>query len=79
MLTHPFAALALGAYEQSQGADIVRGGAQGWVGFAFVLVMMTFTTAMLTTMLSGVGVVLRLLSNHLRHGRSGTPQDVRVR
>ena len=51
VLTHPFAALALSAYEQAQGADVVRGGSHGWVCFAFVLVMMTFTTAMLTTML----------------------------
>jgi hypothetical protein len=79
VITHPFAALALAAYQQAQGADIVRGGAQGWVGFAFVLVMMTFTTAMLTTMLSATGAGLRLLLGHLRRGRSGTSQDVQAR
>ena len=79
VLSHPFAALALAAYQQAQGADIVRGGAQGWVSFAFVLVMMTFTTAMLTTVLSAMGAGLRLLLGHLRRGRSGTPQDVRAR
>ena len=78
VLTHPFAALALAAYRHAQGADIVLGGAQGWVGFAFVLVLMTFTTAMLTTMLSAMGAGLRLLSDHLRRRRSGTPRDVRA-
>lgn len=79
VLTHPFAALALATYQQAQGADIVRGEAGGWVGFAFVLVMMTFTTAVLTTMLSAMGAGLRLLLDHLRHGPSGAPQDVRAR
>ena len=79
VFTHPFAALALAAYQQAQGADIVRGGAQGWVSFAFVLMMMTFTTAMLMTMLSAMGAGLRLLLDRLRRGRSGTPQDVRAR
>lgn len=77
--SHPFAALALTAYRESQGFDIVRGGAEGWVGYAFVLVMMTFATAMLITALSAAGAGLRTLSDHLRHGRPGTPHDVRAR
>lgn len=79
VLSHPFAALTLTAYQQSHGADIVRGGVEGWVGYAFVLVAMTMTTAVLTTVLSAAGAGLRLLVAHLRRGRSAPPQDARVR
>ena len=79
VLSHPFAALALTAFRESRGFEIVRGGAEGWVGYAFVLVMMTFATAMLTTALSATGACLRILSDHLRRGRPGTPRDARVR
>lgn len=78
VLTHPFAALALTSYRQAEGADIVRGGAQGWAGYAFVLVLLAFTTATLATVLSAMGAGLRLLSGHLG-GRPGTPRRLRTR
>lgn len=80
VISHPVSALALAAYQQqAQGHEIVRDGAQGWVGFAFVLVMMTFVTAMLITALSAAGAALRLLLQHHLHGRPGTPRDARAR
>lgn len=79
VFTHPFATLIDTAHMQAQGADIVRGGAMGWVGYAVVLVMLTVTTAVLTTVLSTMGAGLRLVLDHLRHRSSDTSRDVRVR
>ena len=78
VIAHPIAAVALTAYQQAQGADIVRGGAVGWLGFAFVLVIMTLPAAVLATIFSAMGAGLRVLSGRLRRGRSRTPQDLRA-
>ncbi len=80
VLSHPFAALALTANRESRGFELVRGGAEGWVNYALVLVVMSFATAVLLTALSAVGAGLRILLDHRRHGRPGTvPRDVRSR
>lgn len=73
VLSHPFAALALTANRESRGFEVVRGGAEGWVGYALVLVVMSFATAVLLTALAAAGAGLRLLMDHLRHGRPRTP------
>lgn len=78
VLAHPWAGLALeAAFRQSRGADAIPGGEMEWVGLAFVLVLMSFTMAMVATVLSGLGAGLRLLWDHLRGGRAVTPRGIR--